>query len=180
MATYSRRRIAADFAASDVAATTTERGRLLEALIAYLFARCAGVRHGGNNLLNAAGSSEVDVCFWNDRVTGSIDFLPQILVAECKNTTERVGSDAVRIFQSKLQQMYLTHGILVAAHGITGDEANQRAAHDLIRTTFLQHRIQILVLTRAELERLGNTTELIRLLQDKILRLTMQARTFEG
>jgi len=38
-----------------------------------------------------------------------------------KNTTERVGSATVRVFLSKLQEMRLDHGILVAADGVTGD-----------------------------------------------------------
>ena len=47
---------------------------------------------------------------------------------ECKNTTERVGSATVRVFLSKLQEMRLDHGILVAADGVTGDEESLRAA----------------------------------------------------
>jgi hypothetical protein len=121
MVAYSNRRIVGAFAASEAAATTTERGRLLEELVVYLFSRCPGVRHYNSNVLSAPGSSEVDVCFWNSRHNGSIDFLPQILVVECKNTAERVGSAAVRTFLAKLQEMHLDHGILVAANGITGD-----------------------------------------------------------
>jgi predicted Mrr-cat superfamily restriction endonuclease len=101
------------------------------------------VRHYENNALNAPGSSEVDVCFWNSRHNGSIDFLPQILIVECKNTAERVGSAAVRIFLSKLQEMRLDHGVLVAANGITGDAESLRAAHDVIRTAFQRDQVRI-------------------------------------
>lgn len=180
MANYCTKRIAAAFAASEFADTTTDRGRLLERLVTYLFSGCPGVRHYENNALNAPGSSEIDVCFWNDRHNGSFDFLPRILVVECKNTTERVGSAAVRVFLSKLQEMRLDHGIMVAAHGVTGDQESLRAAHDVIRTAFQRDQVHLIVLTRAELESLLSTEDLIRLLQDKILRLTMQARTFEG
>jgi restriction endonuclease len=133
----------------------------------YLFSKCPGVRHFQNNALNAAGSSEVDVCFWNNRNPGSIDFLPEILVVECKNTAERVGSAAVRVFLSKLQEMRLGHGVLVAAHGVTGDQESLSAAHDVIRGAFQRDRIRIIVLTRVELETLRDTEGLIRLLQDK-------------
>jgi hypothetical protein len=34
----------------------------------------------------------------------------------------------VRVFLSKLQEMRLDHGILVAADGVTGDEESLRAA----------------------------------------------------
>jgi hypothetical protein len=180
MPTLSIKRIRDTFNESDAANTTTERGRLLEGLIAYLFARCPGVRHYENNGLNAAGSSEIDVCFWNSRHNGSFDFLPQILVVECKNTAEPVGSPAVRVFLSKLQEMHLDHGILIATNGITGDEESLRAAHDVIRTAYQREKIRIIVLTRIELEALRDTDGLVRLLQNKILLLTMQARTFEG
>ena len=180
MAALSSPRIRKALADSDVATTTTERGRLLEDIIAYMFARCRGVRHHGNNLLNAAGSSEIDVCFWNSRLAGSFDFLPEIIVVECKNTADPLGSAAVRIFESKLRSMRLGLGILVATNGITGNEDNLRAAHDVIRTSFQTHELRIIVLTRAELEGLKNTDDLMHLLQDKILRLTMQASTFSA
>jgi hypothetical protein len=138
------------------------------------------VRHYNSNVLNAPGSSEIDVCFWNNRHNGSFDFLPQILVIECKNTAERVGSTAVRSFLAKLQEMHLDHGILVAAKGITGDVESLRAAHDVIRTAFQRDQLRIIVLTRAEVEGLRGTDGLVQLLQDKVLLLTMQARTFDG
>ncbi len=178
MPAFSTRRIRSTLAASDRATTTTDRGRFLEELTAYLFSKCPGVRHYRNNTINASGSSEVDVCFWNSKTIGSLDFLPGILVSECKNTGERVGSPAVRIFLSKLIEMGLTHGLLIAAQGITGEQDNLRAAHDVIRTAFLQQRILIIVITRHEIELLQNTDDLIKLLQDKILLLTMQAITF--
>jgi hypothetical protein len=34
---------------------------------------CLGVRHFENNILNEAGSAEIDVYFWNDRRPGSMD-----------------------------------------------------------------------------------------------------------
>jgi hypothetical protein len=55
-----------------------------------------------------------------------------------------------------------------------------RAAHDVIRTAFQRDQLRIIVLTRAELEALRGTDGLLQLLQDKVLLLTMQARTFDG
>jgi predicted Mrr-cat superfamily restriction endonuclease len=116
--------------------------------------------------MNAAGSSEIDVCFWNGRHKGSIDFLPQILIVECKNTTDRVDSASVRVFLSKLREMRLDYGILIAANGVTGDAENPRAAHDVIRTAFQRDGVRTIVLTRAELVVLRSTEGLIRLMQD--------------
>ena len=179
MARYSNRKIVRAFAASEVARTTIQRGRILEDLMAYLFSRCPGVRHYRNNAFNSTGSSEIDVCFWNSRYDRSIDFLPQIIVVECKNTRGRVGSSDIRIFRDKLRDMGLDHGILIAANGITGDARSLRAAHDVIRTAFLTDRVRLIVLTRSELEALRHTGGLVLLLQNKILMLTMRARTFE-
>ena len=178
MAKFSRKTIEKAFSDSDNAGGAVECGRLLENFIAYLFSKCSGVRHYRNNMINAAGSSEIDVCFWNNRHDNSFDFLPQILVVECKNTQEPVDSAAVRVFQTKLQVSALDYGVLVAVHGVTGNPENLRAAHDVIRTAFQAHRIRIIVLTRAELEVLRSTEELVRLLQDKVLQLTMQAQSF--
>jgi predicted Mrr-cat superfamily restriction endonuclease len=133
-----------------------------------------------NNSLNAAGSSDVDVSFWNNRLNGSFDFLPQILIVECKNTAERVGSADVPVFLGKLQEMHLDHGILVAAQGITGDAESLRAAHDVIRTAYQRDKVRLIVLTRFELEALRSTNDLIRLLQDKVLLLTMRSATFHN
>jgi hypothetical protein len=180
MSTLSATRIARYFSRSDAAKTKRKRGRLLERLVAYLFGRCAGVRHYRNNALNAAGSSEIDVCFWNNRALGSLDFLPQILVIECKNTNKRIGSSSVRSFLAKLHQMGLDHGILIAASGVTGNAKRMRAAHDVIRSAFQTDRTRLIVLTRAELEGLSDTDDLIRLLQDKVMLLTMQAQTFRA
>jgi hypothetical protein len=180
MCEFSPDRVRDAFLAGDEATTATERGRILETLIAYLLACCPGTRHVANNSLNSAGSSEVDVCFWNSQFVGSLDFLPQILIVECKNTAERVGSAAIRVFVGKLEEMRLDHGILIAANGITGDAESLRAAHDVIRTTFHLKHIKIIVLTRNELEGLRDIEELIRLLQDKILLLTVQAITFQA
>jgi len=179
MARYSSLRIVRAFAASDAARTATQRGRILEDLVAYLFSRCPGVRHYRNNAFNSAGSSEIDVCFWNSRYDQSIDFLPQIIVVECKNIRGRVGSSDIRTFCTKLHEMGLDHGILIAANGVTGDAQSLRAAHDGVRTAFQTDRLRLIVLTRSELEGLRHTGGLVRLLQNKILLLTMQARTFE-
>ncbi|HYW16602.1 MAG TPA: restriction endonuclease, partial [Allosphingosinicella sp.] len=125
---------------------------MLEELIAYVFARCPGVRHYKNNLLNRAGSSEIDVCFWNKRRLGSLDFLPRgLLVIECKNTHRRVSSSAVRVFRTKLVDMGLRNGILVASNGVTGNSDRLNAAHDAIRTAFQVERVRIIVITRSEL-----------------------------
>ena len=177
MPDFDRTTISEAFEASDVAATTVECGRILEDLVADLFAQCDGIRHYQNNLLNIAGSTEIDVSFWNSKKPDGFPFFPNILVAECKNTTARIGSADIRNFRAKLEDMKLDHGLLIAANGITGNQQDLRAAHDAVRTAF-QAGVSIIVLTKAEISQLEHTDDLVRLVQDKVLMLTVQTRTF--
>lgn len=177
MPEYDRAEILRAFDESDAADTTTLRGRILEDLIATLFSEIDGIRHFQNNLLNTAGSAELDVCFWNSKKTDGFPFLENIIVAECKNTAARIGSAEIRNFRAKLEDMKLNFGMFVATNGITGDAENLRNAHDAVRQAF-QHGIQIAVLTKNELIHLTHTDDLIRLIEDKILMLTVQTQTF--
>jgi len=177
MSEYDRATILEAFERSDAAETTTFRGRILEDLIAQLFADIDGIRHYKNNLLNAAGSTELDVCFWNSRRADGFPFLENIIVAECKNTATRIGSAEIRNFRAKLEDMKLNFGLFIATNGITGDADQLRNAHDAVRQAF-QQGIQIAVLTKVELTSLTHTDDLIRLIQDKILMLTVQTQTF--
>jgi len=162
----------------DTAPTTTARGRALEELIAHMFAACHGVRHYRNNTLNQAGSAEIDVCFWNSRSPGFLDFLPAILVVECKNVSHRIGSAEIGTFINKLANMRLEYGIFVAAQGITGTPENLRAAHDTIRTAAQVQKIKLIVLTRDELVAIREATDLVVLIQNKLLDLTVGAQSF--
>ena len=96
MPALSTSRIRRLLAAGDAARTMKARGAAFERLAAYVFGSCPGVRHFQSDILNQAGSSEIDVCFWNRKRRHSLDFLPEILVVECKNTKKRVGSAADR------------------------------------------------------------------------------------
>ena len=180
MANYDLRIIVAHLTNMDSARSATARGRALETLVAYLFSACDGVRHYKSNVLNAAGRSEIDVYFWNSRDRLAFDFLPSILVAECKNTANRVGAAEIRNFLGKMRDMHLDHGIFVAAQGITGKANDLRAAHDTIRTAFQRDQQRLLVLTRSEIKSLAKTNDLILLMQDKILDLTVGANSFES
>jgi hypothetical protein len=109
--------------------------------------------------------------------TPDLTITQNIVVAECKNTADRIGSAEIRNFRAKLADMKVHFGILVAANGITGDAENLRNAHDAVRQAF-QHGIQIAVLTKNELLELAHTDDLIRLIEDKILLLTVQTQSF--
>ena len=129
-------------------------------------------------MLTAGGSEEIDLVFWNDGLPQGLPFLPNILLFECKNWHAPVDSASVAFFIQKITARHLEYGFLVAANGITGDENDRTAAHSQIETAFLQNRIKTMVLTRQEIEALTGTEALVRLVQDKILRLTLRKRQF--
>ena len=69
-------------------------------------------------------------------------------------------------------------GILVAAAGITGDPTTLTAAHSVLARALAQGR-EILVITRAEIEKLSDTDELVRLLKQKRAQLAVSGTIFQ-
>jgi Restriction endonuclease len=178
MASLSPKRIQRDFGRGDNAADGYERALALEDLTKYLFRRLPGVRFSAQDVVVAGGSEEIDLVFWNDGLREGLPFLPNILLFECKNWHDPVVSSAVSFFIQKVTSRHLEYGFLIAANGITGDQNEITAAHAQIETAFLQNKVKTLVLTRAEIEQLTSTEALIRLIQDKILRLTLRKPQF--
>src|SRR5580704_11619266 len=72
-----------------------EKSRL-EDLLAYLFCKIPGVRLIGRNVLTQDVSGEIDLIFWNDKSV--LEFLPNVLMFECKNWDGRVDSASVSFF----------------------------------------------------------------------------------
>lgn len=172
MARYSRTRIRQLFLRGDVANTTTEKGRVLEELICYIFERVPGIPITERNQLNVFQTEEVDVAFWNDKNVKGFHFLPYIILVECKNWSNAVGSVEVAYFLKKLENKGLDFGILVATNGLTG------STHDFTRANFevsiaLARGIRLIVLTREEIERLHTTKELVLLVKKKLCKLAL-------
>src|SRR5688500_17847246 len=99
---------------------TTSRGRALEDLICYVFGALPGVEIVERNALNNFATEEVDVAVWNNRHSAGLHFMPNVFLIECKNWSRAVGSQEVAYFASRLRHRGCDHGVLIAAHGITG------------------------------------------------------------
>lgn len=175
MPTLSSRRIQAFFRRGDAANTSDARGKALEDLLIYVMQRVPGVRFEDRDVVGANGSEEIDLVFWNDRLPTGLPFLPHVLLFECKNWAVPVGSASVNFFASKLQTRHLEFGFLIAANGITGNAADQTAAHQHVHNALLVHRCHLLVFDRAELTALTHTDDLVRLVQRKISLLVLRA-----
>jgi len=160
------------FARGDRAATSSEKGRALEDLIAYLFGRIPGLAVTARNTLDVPGAQEIDVAFWNEGDPEGLRFFDRVLLVECKNWGEPVGHQELAVFSDKLRSRGRPQGILVAANGVTGDAILLSQAHRQIARSLEDGR-EILVVTRAEIESLTDTTDLVVLLKRKLAKLAV-------
>lgn len=177
MSQFSREIIEKYFDASDRSKTTVEKGRILEELVCYLFEQIPGVSTGKRNALNTFQSEEIDIAFWNQRDVDGFYFLPNIILVECKNWSQPVGSEEVNWFDSKLKRRGQSFRILIAANGITGNSQKIESAHEIIRVALSEGR-QLIVITRSEINNLRATEDLIRLIQDKLCELVVSGTLF--
>jgi hypothetical protein len=165
-------------AAGDSAHTMTARGRALEDLIVYLFELVPGITLSARNALNAFEAEEIDVAFWNEGDPDGLRLFDHILLVECKNWAVRAGYPELALFNDKLRSRGRPLGIFVAAVGITGDPASRTAAHEVLNGALREGR-EIIVLTRREIEDLGDTEELVLLLKKKRAQLAVSGTIFQ-
>lgn len=177
MTTVDRSRVSAYLATGDTATTMATRGRALEDLIAYLFELIPGITVTSRNRLNAFGAEEIDIAFWNEGEPSGLRMFDHILLVECKNWSVPTGYPELAIFNDKLQSRGRPMGILVAASGITGEPAELTRAHSVLARALAEGR-EIIVITRAEIEKLSDTDELVRLLKQKRAQLAVSGTIF--
>jgi hypothetical protein len=153
-------------AEADQDGSSAAKGKALEETIGLVFGLIPGMNLTETNALNAAGSEEIDVVFFNEQEREGLWFIDVIVIVECKNWSGRVTSEQVNSFKTKLERRQRHIGILVASNGITGNSHPPSAAHDSIQSA-LRDGVEILVITRGELEALTTTDELCALLKAK-------------
>lgn len=155
------------------AATTTEQGRALEDLVCYLFGLVPGVAITHRNDMNTFNTEEIDVALWNNKDASGFNFLPDIILVECKNWSSAVGSAEVNWFDTKLRNRGLDFGILVATNGITGKANDLTAAHKIVADA-LRERRRLVVVTTDEIRGLGDTDALATHLKKKLCDLAVK------
>ncbi|CAG2139737.1 restriction endonuclease [Cupriavidus plantarum] len=158
--------IAARLAAGD-AGNTAIKGEALETVVASTFCRLDGVGLIKRNIVDNAGSLEIDILLYNLRHPAGLPFLPNHLIVECKNWQAPVNAATLTVFTGKLHKFRVDVGILVAANGITGDANDRTAAHAHLRSVFDRDGLKVIVITRGELEGLRDTDDLSVLMRDK-------------
>ena len=163
----------------DQARTTTERGRALEDLVAYLFELIPGITVTARDVLNAFRAEEIDVAFWNDEHPSGLRQFDKIILVECKNWSSPAGYQELAVFLQKLESRGRPLGIFVAAAGITGSPMELTRAHSVLSQALLQGR-EIIVITRLEIEQLTDTAELILLLKQKRAQLAVSGTIYQA
>ncbi|MFD6791528.1 restriction endonuclease [Streptomyces anthocyanicus] len=177
MTAIDRDHVAALLEAGDTAASNAARGKAFEDLLTYLFELVPGISATVRNRLDAFASEEIDIAFWNDGDPNGPRQFDQIILVECKNWSKPVGAAEVTIFNAKLEARGRPLGILVAASGITGDASDLSSAHQILFRALGQKR-EILVVTRSEIEQLGETDDLVMLLKRKKLQLAVSGTIY--
>lgn len=176
MPNYSPARIQQYFDDSDSApnnaAGRTQKGRALEILICYLFEKVPGILITQRNQQNAFQTEEIEFAFWNDKLLAGFDFLPNIILVECKNWSEPVDTEAVTYFLAKIQNRGLDFGVLIATNRITGDPNHLTRANFAISAA-LAHGRRLIIITRTEIETLTTTEEFLKLFKKKLCNLAL-------
>jgi hypothetical protein len=162
------------FALGDIAPNAHEKGKALEDLLAYVFEKYPGVKLIERNAHVANGSEEIDLIFWNDRLSNGLSFLPNILMFECKNWANPVNSAAVVYFINKIRTRHLEYGFLIAANGITGDQQDLNASQQHLHNALIGDNVKIVVLDRQELCGIRSTQHLTALVQQKIAQIILR------
>ena len=130
----------------DQASTTDEKGRALEDFVSVLFTTIPGIRAAQRNVQNVFRTEEIDIAFWNQRVSDGLHFLPAIFLVECKNWSKPVGSEEVAYFSEKLRNRGCKYGFLIAANGVTGNPEDLTRSHSIISRA-LYDKVRIMVIT---------------------------------
>lgn len=149
------------------------KGRLLEEMIAGLFSALPGIELDSEDVLNAFGSEEVDLIFWNSQHDLGLRFLDCPLIVECKGWSTPVSGREVRYFATELKDKGRRNGVFIALNGITGDEKNLTAAFFHVAAAMIEG-IQVLVVTGDELRSMQHAEDLVVLFRRKLLGMTRQ------
>jgi len=150
MPRFSRKRVAELVAVARNGATPQEKGRALQDVSCHMIAAIPGVPPPITNVVDFADGGEIDIFFANRAQHNGLWFLPHAILVECKNWTQPVGSQEVRVFTDRMKERACWVGILIAANGITGNAEDLTAARRHIARA-LQDGYHILVVTLNEL-----------------------------
>ncbi len=144
--------------AVESATSSKEKGDALEKLIAYLVETSEGLELAGAKVITH--EYEFDLLVRNLVLDDPIfEELGAYIPVECKNWSEKVDVATVSHFVEKLRSTKCRAGILVARHGVTGEQSDRdrdrvEAARLSILKAHYQDDVVLIVLDEGDLRRL--------------------------
>lgn len=159
--------------AGTAATTTTAQGKALEDLICYVFQQVPGIHLTMRNQTNVFLTEEVDVAFFNNADAAGFSGLPDVILVEAKNWSNRVGSAEVAWFDYKVRSRGMPLGIIITTLGITGNQDDLTRAHKIVSDALQQNR-RLIVIKVAELQALTTTDEFVKLVKQRILEVVVK------
>jgi hypothetical protein len=153
-------------AAVDAATTTTDKGSAFERLAEYVFMHLDGVEVRERDMLMP--SEEIDIVLWNAQLEDVLRPWDPVILVECKNWSSAVGGAELSWFISKMRTRGLSHGIFIAANGVTGNfvrgDGTGNGAAGIIAAA-LSEKIRVIVITLDDIRRLASLDDMRELLK---------------
>lgn len=147
--------------------TTTARGRAFEQLFAHLLDGIPSLVMETDTVHFAQGD-EIDIAVAHTPAVSGLGCYPPLFLVEAKNWKDAVDSPSIAVFLDKLRDRHIELGVLVAAHGVTGDPDSLNAAHYKAASA-QTYGIRLVLVTMDDILRLQTSEELIRLLIKRVL-----------
>ena len=94
--------------------------------------------------------------------------LVDFFLVECKGWKDAVNSEQVSWFLTKIRHRGVRFGILIAANGITGEPEHLSRANFLVSVEMATFGIQMVIVTREEIEKLTSGEDFARLIIHKV------------
>ena len=150
------------------AATSDEKGKLYEELVMYLFEAVPGCI-AERNITNVFRTEQIDVAVGNAKHDDGLRLLPHVILVECKHWDKPVDSSTLGYFMNILAGRGIELGVLVAAHGITGNRDELTNANAL-GLTGSPRAIKVVVITTEDIASLQSVDNFVELLHRRYLR----------
>jgi len=152
---------------SDKAPNSDKKGEIFENLCVYLMSKINGITLFDKNVENEAKSEEIDLAFRNNINLSSIDILPPIFFAECKNQVSSMSSSQIRDFLSKLNNRKAKIGIVFSSKNISGSKTGKKHAASIVLDALKADGIITIVIDRKDILAFNNSDNLKNMIFDK-------------
>ncbi|MDQ6862877.1 MAG: restriction endonuclease [Thermoproteota archaeon] len=147
------------------------KGKLLENVISDVLQLVPGLKIVGRNV--NSGIEEIDLQVQNDSSLRIWKEFDRIIFVECKNWSDKVGSNEIRNFEGKLRNFWLHAGIFVAIKGFTG-KGGEKGAIGQNRIRFKQEGFKIILIDGNDLNEILRSQDTSEKVNEKWLNLYRQ------